>query len=144
VCPAWLFLAERPGYCLRPPDCRPFTPRFQAGRRLMFRLRANPVVSRKDQPGGRGRRVGLVGEADQRTWLDRKGEAGGFNVVDARCVPEGVFRCRRGEAETAHFSVRFEGLMVVTDPVALAATIASGVGPAKGFGFGLVSVASVG
>ena len=40
-------------------------------------------------------------------------------------------------------SARFDGILEVTDPAAFAATIAAGIGPAKAFGFGLLSVAPV-
>lgn len=40
-------------------------------------------------------------------------------------------------------SVRYEGILTVTDPGRFEQTIACGIGPGKAFGFGLLSVASV-
>lgn len=138
--PDWSFLDALPGHRLA--GSKVFTPDLPAGRRLRFRLRANPVVSKRDRPGStRGRRVGLVGEQAQVAWLTRKGEIGGFAVEAARARDEGYAASRRGGARTTHLSVLFEGVLVVTDPGAFSATITDGVGPSKGFGFGLLSIA---
>jgi CRISPR system Cascade subunit CasE len=37
--------------------------------------------------------------------------------------------------------VRYEGILQVTDCARFLAALAAGIGPAKGFGFGLLSVA---
>src|SRR5262249_18851822 len=86
--PDWSFL--RPDYLPRPAESKPFDPTFIAGQRLAFRLRANPTrktgtPSKSDRlagrAGGNGRRLGLLGEDQQREWLGRKAEAGGFDVL---------------------------------------------------------------
>ena len=41
----------------------------------------------------------------------------------------------------AHLAVRFEGVLQVVDPVAFQQTLRRGIGSAKGFGFGLLSIA---
>lgn len=38
-------------------------------------------------------------------------------------------------------SVRYDGTLSVTDPVKFHQTLCSGIGPAKAFGFGLLSIA---
>jgi CRISPR system Cascade subunit CasE len=40
-----------------------------------------------------------------------------------------------------HQAVTFDGLLRVTDPEALLAALAGGIGSGKGFGFGLLSLA---
>jgi CRISPR system Cascade subunit CasE len=40
-----------------------------------------------------------------------------------------------------HHAVRFDGLLVVTDPERLRHALRAGIGSAKGFGFGLLSLA---
>lgn len=40
-----------------------------------------------------------------------------------------------------HFGVRFDGLLCVTDPETLVEAVRQGIGPAKAFGFGLLSLA---
>lgn len=142
--PDWSVLPDD-GYLLETdgdnPDSKAVDPGFSAGQLLSFRLRANPVKRDNDT----GRRLGLLKEDDQRQWLDRKGERSGFRVVRCHVIPEGLqeFAKRRGGAqhEITLLSVRFEGLLQVTDPDALREALEAGIGPAKSFGFGLLSLA---
>jgi len=137
-----------------------------SGQRLRFRLRANPtkrVAAKNERLGGVmvGKRIGLTTEADQVRWLLRKGEASGFRIpgawVEAKdpetnqpiqlpnfrvdVVPDG--RDLNGKPGHAgeFVAVRFDGVLVVTDPDAFRNTIAAGIGTGKAFGFGLLSVA---
>jgi CRISPR system Cascade subunit CasE len=165
--PDWGHLPD--GYLrTSPPDCKPLDVAFTPGQRLRFRLRANPTkrVAAKN-PGFAGtmvgKRVGLNTEVEQIRWLLRKGEAGGFTVpgewvaakhpatagpielpnfrVDA--ISEGrVHHVKGGTGALA--AVRFEGVLVVTDPAAFRDTVFAGIGSAKGLGFGLLSVAPAG
>jgi CRISPR system Cascade subunit CasE len=161
--PEWKRLAERsPDYLLAPPDLKELHPAFFPSQRLRFRLRANPtkrVAAKNERLGGvmAGKRVALVHENDQITWLLRKGEAGGFRIpgqwitadnidpmpnfrVDV--IPEGWVHCdKKGHSDGRFYAVRFDGLLEVTDPDLFLQTITDGVGAAKGFGFGLLSVA---
>jgi CRISPR system Cascade subunit CasE len=118
---------------------------FHAGQRLAFRLRANPTKrAGKSAPDPRwaGKRVGLWREEDQAAWLVRKGAGGGFRVDSAgfRVIPEGKVLARRAGQALQFQSVRFEGVLEVTDPGRFLATLAEGVGSGKGLGFGLLSV----
>jgi CRISPR system Cascade subunit CasE len=130
-----------------PPETKQLTLEPHAGQRLRFRLRANPTVKRE------GKRRAWRQEDEQRAWLARKGQAGGFEVASLEVIPEGF---RRGwqpiapedrksddgrTRELKLFSVLFEGELVVTDPTALLATVEKGVGSGKGLGFGLLSLA---
>jgi hypothetical protein len=60
---------------------------------------------------------------------------------------EGKQKGRKREAagghSTTHLAVLFEGLLRVTDKDAFLETLTHGIGPAKAFGFGLLSVAAV-
>lgn len=121
---------------------------LQSGQRLRFRLRANPTVKREfganaKKPGHR--RVGVYGEEQQRLWLMRKGEAGGFTPLDFRVVDQGnlVGNRLRGERPVEHLCVDYDGVLVVRDPATFAQTIESGIGSAKAFGYGLLSLARV-
>jgi CRISPR system Cascade subunit CasE len=148
--PDWANLRNRDGYLLPephwPPRVRanPATKSFDLaltpGQGLSFRLRANPTVKRE------GSRHGLYREEDQRAWLARKGQRNGFRVVRATVIPEGdllAWKPRRNDKwrKLTFFAVRFEGLLEVTDPEALWAAVVTGIGPAKSFGFGLLSLA---
>jgi CRISPR system Cascade subunit CasE len=123
---------------------------FAPGQWLRFRLRANPTV-KKDRPGQKqGRRVAVVREEAQLAWLGRKAEVGGFcfRPTDVRVTEPGrEFGLTKEDSQTGKrhrlelHVVQFDGLLQVTDPVGLAKTLRAGIGPAKGFGCGLLSLA---
>lgn len=121
-------------------------------------------------PGRNGYRTALYSERDQLWWLLHRRHADGFKiagqwvkgidpdtgepVVDPEtgepllfpnfridAIPEGRVRVGKGGTDAWFLAVRYEGVLEVTDPVRFRDTIAAGVGPAKGFGFGLLSVA---
>ncbi|MDB5311580.1 MAG: CRISPR-associated protein Cas6/Cse3/CasE, subtype [Gemmataceae bacterium] len=148
------------GYTADRPECKPFDPQFRAGQRLRFRLRANPTKRVAAQnvalgPALAGKRVGLLTEPDQTRWFLQKCGAGGFQIPgrweenDGKSIPnfrmdiipEGRLWNGKGGAGGWFLTVRFEGVLEVTDPAAFRNTVFAGIGPAKGFGFGLLSVA---
>lgn len=154
--PCWANLPT--GRLLEAPECKAYDPRFGAGQRLRFRLRANPskrVAAGNPTMGAKcgGKRVGLLHEADQLRWLLGKAAGGGFVVpgawadgvphFEADAQPEGRVLNGKTGFVSWFLSVRFEGCLTVTDPAAFRALLESGVGPAKGYGFGLLSVAPV-
>ncbi|NLO07862.1 MAG: type I-E CRISPR-associated protein Cas6/Cse3/CasE [candidate division WS1 bacterium] len=138
--PDWSVLPDD-RYLLEPADSKPIAPGVSEGQLLSFRLRANPVKREKES----GRRQGLLQEEEQRAWLERQGERSGFRVVRCHVIPEGLQeflrRSNGDERKVTLLSVRFEGLLQVTDPDALGAAVRDGIGPAKAFGFGLLSLA---
>jgi CRISPR system Cascade subunit CasE len=150
--PDWSFLEKTDSYLLdngdeENPTQKRFSIDTSKGQALVFRLRANPTVKRN------GKRLGLFDEQDQLAWLQRKAEQGGFQILSATVRPEGLEQRQKhdkdkqhGTGESVsmtHYAVRFDGHLRVTDPELFAATIAAGIGPAKAFGFGLLSVAPV-
>ncbi|MCL4465052.1 MAG: type I-E CRISPR-associated protein Cas6/Cse3/CasE, partial [Chloroflexi bacterium] len=77
------------------PACKPLDRLYATiipGMVLAFRLRANPTkkIDSKSGPDGErrnGRRVELTHEKDQIEWLRRKGEQGGFRLLEVRTSP---------------------------------------------------------
>jgi CRISPR system Cascade subunit CasE len=133
---------------------REFALNVTNGQRLRFRLRANPIKTIKDSSKGtvdkKGKtftktvRVPLLHEEQQQAWLERKLQD--FAQLETLIVqPEPVtyFRklkeARSGKIQT----VLFDGVMTVTDSTAFATQVVLGIGPAKAFGCGLLSVAKV-
>lgn len=128
-----------------PPQVKEFEPRFDAGDKLLFCLRANPTWRENDSH----RRQGVFGKEKQREWLLRKAEAGGFVLLSANIKDESLRHAHRGHTGSdrqvmTHLAVRYDGVLQVTEPGAFADTLVRGVGSAKAFGFGLVSVAPYG
>ncbi len=149
--PDWSFLDAREGYLLptdspwwedrRNPAVKPFDPTFHRGQVLAFRLRANPTVKKQ------GKRHALFREELQQRWIERKADRHGFRLLSLTIVPEGN---RRGyqQVEGASkrrrlilYAVRFDGILAVEDPVRFAEAVRHGIGPGKGLGFGLLSLA---
>lgn len=146
--PDWSLLPE--GYLATPARVLPaWTPTFRAGQKFAFRLRANPTVKRDN------RRLPLVAERERLTWLVRKAEAGGFSLPlfatqDGELLPRVTLtgedtvttHACRGQGVILN-AVRYDGVLNVTDPTTFAETVRNGIGSAKGFGFGLLSLAPV-
>lgn len=136
-------------YLLRADGPKTFAPDIRNGRRLRFRLCANPVKKVE------GRRIPLI--FDVRTgenvktywdWLDRQAGRCGFRVLDAldspfRTASNRMKKDRYEKHEIPHFGVRFDGILEVEDIEALERAVRRGIGPAKAFGFGLLSLAPV-
>ncbi len=140
--------------------------RLQAGQVLSFRLRANPTKRiGKPSEGNdelKGKRVGLLRQEEQIQWLTRRAEKCGFEIVmkqvqdedgktyeipRVNVCPEGKQRGHKREDgashEMTHLAVCFDGLLRITNADAFREALASGIGPAKAFGFGLLSIAPV-
>lgn len=156
--PDWEFLAqEKSGYLLgdqdlpldvENPSFKELDLRLGEGQTLAFRLRANPTVKKDREGKKQGRRVGLVREADQYKWLERKFQAAGVSLVSVNIVNEQtargkLFTEKEDEKRMRFLSIQFDGILQVKNPLQLAETIYAGIGSAKGLGFGLLSVAPV-
>jgi CRISPR system Cascade subunit CasE len=118
--------------------------KLEAGQKLAFRLRANPT-KRLPLPDGeradgkRGKRVGLYREEDQQNWLIRHAEAGGFRMLQHTVSKDGTQRDTAKDLSL--FTVQFDGVLEVIDKGRFVETLEAGIGSAKGFGCGLLSLA---
>lgn len=111
---------------------------LKPGQVCRFRLRANPTVCRN------GKRWGLGSEADQLAWLSRQGERGGFVVAGCVRTESGMVYTRQRKRGGHRITVQaagFEGVLRVQDPARLAEVLVNGLGHAKAFGLGLLSLA---
>jgi CRISPR system Cascade subunit CasE len=143
--PDWTVL-ERKGYLLHPAQVKTYEPKFQTGQVLMFRLVANPA--RRIKPEGKqklGKRVGLYQFQDQQAWLERKAKQHGFVPLSVQITDlsdQHAYKVIKEERKRlTHHGVRFDGMLEIAEADLFTQAIAQGVGPAKGFGFGLLSLA---
>jgi len=113
------------------------------GQRLRFRLRANPTVKKITDGKKNGKRIGILDEKEQKEWMNRKAKAGGFKVIDCTVIDEGFFNSQKNGRKLTFLSVRFEGFLEVIETDKFLNCLKSGIGPAKGLGFGLLSIAPV-
>lgn len=116
---------------------------------LRFLLVANPVKTIDDEKGrtnAKGEvkkcRVPLIDDEAQRTWLGRKLEnsASLVSLIIDKKLPL-YFRKHRDNRAGKIQPVIFQGVIKVQNPDALHELIQSGIGPAKAFGCGLLSLA---
>ncbi|MGW2464674.1 type I-E CRISPR-associated protein Cas6/Cse3/CasE [Streptomyces sp. NPDC001356] len=128
-------------------DVKSLAPMFTALRKglaVRYRVVLNPTkrerLSLQDK-GRRGRIVPLSGADADQWWQRRAAEAGldlhiltPTNVEPARPRGQDAPRMR-------HSLLRYDGTATVTDPDALRATIIHGIGRAKPYGAGLLSLA---
>jgi len=128
---------------------REIQPQPVAGQRLAFLLTANPVktitdAQRDAKPSKKSEkcRVPLIREEDQREWIARKlNSAGEIEAVDI--LPHAPVYFRKGNRGGKLATVTFEGVLRVSDPTRMTELLVNGVGPAKGFGCGLLLVRRV-
>lgn len=155
--PDWDYAFQNASYLLAaPPSGRPQEWRtVDQGTRLKFRLDANPTKRLHAQsryangePVSQqwvGKRVPVPVEA-MHDWLTRRAQQSGFSVERFDNVQPGFvyFNKTRDRAKGQQLrSARYDGILEVTDPECFRETLIHGIGPAKAFGFGLLSVAPV-
>lgn len=138
----------RPTYGWQTRDYGPFLDRLTAGDRWAFRLRANPVHNVLPPEGGRGKRHGHVTAVQQSEWFRRQAERRGFTLPETGTGADDVvlrdrrtLRFTRRDRQVTLSTALFEGTLVVTDPAVIRASLVGGVGPGKGYGCGLMTLA---
>jgi CRISPR system Cascade subunit CasE len=131
-------------------DYTPLLERLAAGQPWAFRLTANPVRRVRDaKHPDRGAVRGHVTAAQQVEWLLTKAAGAGFTVATASdgepavTVAERVVKnfARQGATVTLA-TARFDGVLHVSDEQLLRHTLVAGLGRAKSYGCGLLTLAS--
>ncbi|MGA9750924.1 MAG: type I-E CRISPR-associated protein Cas6/Cse3/CasE [Acidobacteriota bacterium] len=147
--PDWDYAFQNATFLLAaPPQLRSFDTTFVTDERLRFRLLANPTrkIDTKSGPDRKRRHGKRVPVAPERLleWLSRKGEAAGFVLDEGSTSVQAGFIGWRKPGDSAGQkirSVRFDGILTVSDSGLLGEALLHGLGPGKAFGFGLLSVA---
>ncbi len=150
-------------------ESKPYDPKLAVGERLAFSIRLNPVVKKRDGQK-RQHRHDLVMEQKKHLeqegvpreqwpaqaelarragvqWLTRRADGGGFRLHEGKLMAEEYrqHRLRKPGRSPIHFStLDCGGLLTVTDSELLVQTLKTGLGPAKGFGCGLLLVRRIG
>jgi CRISPR system Cascade subunit CasE len=119
---------------------------ISAGRRFLFRIKANTTkrLSAKSPDGTAeqvGKRVPVRGDDARRQWLARHAAAAGFDLDlgSVRITELPPARGSSGKRVTVAGAV-FEGVLVVSDVEKFRLALKQGIGPAKAYGFGLLSI----
>ncbi|MFF7155702.1 type I-E CRISPR-associated protein Cas6/Cse3/CasE [Streptomyces sp. NPDC008139] len=155
----WPAASDTPGW--QTYDYGAFLDRLSVGSTWTFRLTANPVHSIRRTDDEPRKRTAHLTARYQKAWLLERQASSGFAVVEkapvARLLEYGdelqlVLRDKRdlrfakaAERRTVSLtSVTYDGRLTVTDPDALRRTLTQGLGKAKAYGCGLMTLAPVG
>jgi len=126
---------------------KPIPDAFFSNSNFAFSLLANPTKKVRSNAAGdrtkNGRRVPITRREDLLNWLGRKADAGGFslNLESVQTVPRSREFFNKSGASGHHSAVEFRGRLAVVDPARFRTTVATGIGSAKAFGFGLLVLA---
>jgi CRISPR system Cascade subunit CasE len=150
-------------------ESKKFDPCLQKGQKLAFVLRANPVITVKNE-GGKARRHDVVMHekycmgyknlpVDKRPslqeiamqggskWLSSRAEKCGFTIFGDNIRIEGYQQHQAGRGQQKkpiQFStIDFEGVLMVNNPDRFINTLHSGIGKSKAFGCGLLLVRKI-
>jgi CRISPR system Cascade subunit CasE len=145
------------GYLESPPQSKTLDSidvLLQPNRKLLFRLRANPTraidtKTRADGTKSNGKRVELRGEEACMGWLNRKAGQHGFRILACRMdagAPDprrvnGKVEGHKGDSSITVASVLFDGILEVMDAALFREALQTGIGRAKSYGQGLLSLA---
>lgn len=167
--PDFTHLVEQAGWPTQPRwgsvDYSSFLESLAAGQQWQFRLTANPVHHERQPNGGRGKRYAHVTVRQQAWWLARRAASLGFAVTrpasDDGEVATGMDSLEEFDLDAVDFAVtdrqdasfkrrsrtvtirrvQFDGVLAVTDADQFRSTLTRGVGPAKAYGCGLLTLA---
>lgn len=122
---------------------QPFLDRLASGQSWAFRVTANPTRSVPAAGGGRGKRVGHVTVAQQQEWLITRSTAAGFEIPGPGPVvrEREVAQFRRAAGRVTLARATFEGQLVIKDADLLRQALLGGLGSAKAYGCGLLTLA---
>lgn len=153
--PDFAHLAEQFGFPDAEPlwetkDYRPLLAKLEKGQSWQFRLCANPTRSSakdKSQKAERGKVFAHVTHDQQKKWLiDRANNCGiildenAFDVVHTNW-----YRFSNNQSEKRRITIRtatFEGVLTVDDPDRFKSVLVNGMGRAKAYGCGLLTIAN--
>ncbi|NLZ28288.1 MAG: type I-E CRISPR-associated protein Cas6/Cse3/CasE [Firmicutes bacterium] len=123
---------------------------IRVGQRWQFRLRANPAHSVKQsgdekQSDNRGKVYAHVTARQQEQWLLERAQKNGFALTEGsfRVVHRETRRFRRHQKTITLGVATFEGVLEVTDLTLFLQALTRGIGRAKAFGCGLLTIMKV-
>lgn len=132
--------------------------KIAVGQEWAFRLRANPVrqahadLGRRSNPSVIGKLVGHVTVNHQLDWLVQRSNRSGFEVL-RQAKDNNSLSCTVSQRRTERFdhggstvtltTAQYDGLLRVTDADAFRNCMRQGLGRAKSFGCGLLTIAPV-
>lgn len=130
--------------------------RLEEGQHWAFRLRANPTRKVNEDKGRRhhdgvvGTIQGHVTEHQQEEWLIQRAAKHGFEVLENEDRSRQLVLSQRGrgsferkDKQITLVTAVYDGALSITDAHLFRQTLCFGIGRAKGFGCGLLTIAPV-
>lgn len=137
-----------------------YSPKIRQGQQLSFTLRANPVVTRKREDGRRQRHDVVMDARLERKsgqklpvqevlqpageqWLSSRAAKYGFSLYPEALQIHSYRQHRlpkKGKKPVRISTLDYDGILEVINPELFMQTLVRGLGPAKGFGCGLLLV----
>lgn len=121
--------------------------RAQKDKCFNFRLKANPVHNVRDESGERGKVYAHVTVEQKKDWLFKKApnygfslDPDGFDLVETDQLK--FFRNKESRPVLIDTAV-FEGRLKVTEPDIFIQALTQGIGRAKAYGCGLLTIAGI-
>ncbi len=125
-----------------------FLKSLQDGQQWSFRLTANPTRDGRTRPGTDTRRYGHVTVEQQRQWLISRASRNGFRITETETgEPDLIVHRRetltfpRKESRVTLRVATYDGRLEVTDADLLRQALTRGIGHAKAYGCGLLTLA---
>lgn len=155
--PDWDYAFQNSPFLAAPPEVKAFEPRFEPGTVLRFRLLANPTkkigtITKEERErlspdefrqrkGRNGARV-PVPDGELERWLTDRSGRSGFRIERLDAIVPGYVLAVKDEAAGGRLRcARYDGVLAVENAESFERSIIQGIGPAKAFGCGLLSVA---
>lgn len=137
---------EQFGYPEEEPEIKDYTPflnHLKTGQKYRFRLVANPVQSVSEDAGQRGKIRSLVTIAQQEEWLSKRSEKLGCNFLQFELVTREKKIFKRKTGKVILSTATYEGVLEITNIELFKTTLINGVGRAKSYGCGLLTLAKL-
>lgn len=158
--PDMTHLVEQAGWATTTWTTRDYTPlleRIEEGQLWSFRLQANPVKQSLN-PLTKGKRLAHVTPSQQAQWLLDRSEQKGFSIehlLDGSPALNVSSRSKDSfgrkdpnrsgsKSDVTLVRVQFDGVLRVTDKEAFKEALTGGIGRAKAYGCGLMTIVSAG
>ncbi len=141
-----------PDFAHGTPECRnieSLVSSMHSGTRVRYRIDANPTKRLGNSAGDKKGRLAVLHGADAAEWWHRRAAESGLELLSATAsaMPDILGsrnRDRRGRCRaTSHGVTRFEGVAVVADPEKVRSAVVEGIGRARTYGCGLLSIVPV-
>jgi len=121
-------------------DYGPYLASIKKGKVYRFRLTANPVHSVPLGPGKRGKVMAHVTIEQQMEWLREKSKKLGFTPHEFTITASSFLKFHKKGHEVTIKLATYDGLLTVTDNNLLIKAMTEGIGRAKAYGAGLLTL----